>query len=351
MSKNIIGYIGTYTGGDSKGIYRFSFDTEAGVVGDVWPVAELENPTYLTISRDNKHLYSVGKLGEEGGVFSYLLDKHSGDLRPINHKVFNGSSPCHINLTEDGKYLVTANYHKGSVDVFPIGGDGSIEERSYSVIHAGSGPNKERQEKPHTHFAAISPDNRKLCVIDLGIDKFAVYDFIEGTLRGNNELSLHVTPGCGPRHMDFHPNKRFAYIITELSNEIIVLEHAANDRAVVVQQILTLPEGYREESLGSAIRISSDGNYLYASNRGHDSIAVFKVDSGTGKLELVEHVPTGGEHPRDFNFDPTENFILVANKNTDNIIVFKRDKATGRLTKTSERMKVPSPVCIKFMHM
>lgn len=348
---NFTGYIGTYTKGESKGIYKFVMNSESGKIEEICLSAEIGNPTYLAISKDNKYLYSVAKVGEEGGVAAFSINKDSGGLKLINYKTEAGSPPCHVSLDRMNKYLFSANYHRGIAETYPIGKDGDVGDSYSRVVHEGYGPNNERQEKPHVHYAALTPDERYLCAIDLGIDKICVYNFEDGLLSAANELSVDLKPGTGPRHMDFHPNGRFAYIITELSSEIIALEYLPKERKFkVFQCISSLPKDFLYENLGSAIHITQDGKFLYASNRGHDSIAVFKIDSLSGKLTLVSHTSTMGKHPRDFEIDPTGNFLIAANMDSNNIVIFKIDKQSGMLEQTGEIAAVPSPVCIKFLN-
>lgn len=342
----LVAYVGTYTTGESKGIYSFTIDATSGKIDEVKLVAKLENPTYLNIN--NQYIYSVIKVGEAGGVAALSINRLTQSLELLNYQVSDGKPPCHVSLDCKNSYIFSANYHKGNVEVFPISEDGSISAASSIVAHEGSGPNKERQEKSHVHYVSLSPDEKYLCTIDLGIDKLVVYTFNNGTLSKLKDISLK--PGCGPRHIDFHPNGKFAYIITELSSEIIALEYSpskCNFREI--QYISTLPDSYNNENLGGAIHISPDGHYLYASNRGHDSIAVFSIDSLSGKLKLISHSSTEGLYPRDFSIDPTGRFLIVANQNSNNIVTFLIDKATGKLTQINDSAFIPNPVCIKFL--
>ena len=349
MGSKLKGYVGTYTNGESKGIYSFTLDKESGILENIKLVGEQENPTYLAISENNKYLYAVAKVSSEGGVAAYSIN-HDGDLELINYKVLQESPPCHVSLDSKNKYLFSANYHEGRAKVFPIKDDGGIGPVASIVTHDGSGPNKERQEKPHVHLVSLTPDEKYLCVVDLGIDKLAVYSFKEGSLSEAKELSLTFKPGCGPRHMTFHPNGKFAYVNTELSGEIIVLEYNSDKPEFnVLQYIPTLPEDFNGESLGSAIHITSDGKYLYAANRGHDSIAAFIINASTGKLELISHTSTRGSHPRDFAIDPSDSFIVASNMSSNNMVSFKIDKETGELTQTNSEVVIPSPVCVKFL--
>jgi 6-phosphogluconolactonase len=350
MGSKLKGYIGTYTNGESKGIYSFTLDKESGALENVKLAGELENPTYLAIDKSNKYIYSVTKVGTEGGVASYSINK-DGALELINYKVSQGSPPCHVSLDIKNKYLFSGNYHKGTVEVFSIIDDGGIDASVSIATHEGCGPNKERQEKPHVHFVGLTPDEKYLCAVDLGTDKLAVYSFVEGILTEATELSLNFNPECGPRHMTFHPNGKFAYVNTELSGEIIILEYNQSKSGFnILQYISTLPEDFTGENLGSAIHITPDGKYLYAANRGHDSIAAFSIDASSGKLELISHTSTGGSHPRDFEIDPTGSFIVASNMSSNNIISFKIDSSTGKLERVNSEVSIPSPVCIKFLN-
>lgn len=345
-----IAYVGTYTKGQSKGIYKVTVDKENKRLEEAKLAAELENPTYLTISSDNKYLYSVMKKDDMGGVAAYSINPSTGDLKLINYELSKGSSPCHVNLDKSNKFLFSANYHRGIVEVYPIGENGEVKPPSSVMQHEGSGPNKKRQEKAHVHYSSLTPDQKYLCAIDLGIDKVVVYDFNSGSVEENEKFSIKFKPGSGPRHMEFHPSERFAYVITELSSEVAAFEYSPEKGFKEIEYVSTLPRDFKEENSASAIHISSDGKYLYAGNRGHDSIAIFSIDSYTGKLELISHMSTEGSFPRDFEISPTEDFILAANQNSSNVLVFDIDKNTGNLTKGWNEIIVPNPVCIKFLN-
>jgi 6-phosphogluconolactonase len=347
-NNKIKAYVGTYTTGKGKGIYSFQLDLITGTIEDVKLEAELGNPTYLNIDKSNRYLYSTIKKGESGGVAAFSINPDTKSLKLLSYEVSEGSSPCHVSLNSNNTYVFSANYHRGVEEVYPIKEDGSIEKAVSMAVHKGSGPNKERQEKPHIHFSTLTPDEKYLCTIDLGIDKLVIYTLDKGILSKHKEVVLKS--GCGPRHMDFHPNGKFAYIVTELSSEVIVLEYdTIKGDFKELQYISALPSDFKGESLGSAIHISLDGKYLYASNRGHDSIAVFKIDSSTGKLAFVSHTSTDGNHPRDFNIDPMGKFLIAANRDTNNVVPFLIDKLTGKLTQVNSGVSIPNPVCIKFL--
>jgi 6-phosphogluconolactonase len=344
----LIGYIGTYTKGESKGVYSFTLDTDASKLGEVKAVAELDNPTYVTVSNDNNTLYAVVKEGNEGGVASYTINTQTGELSKINSQVIEGASPCHVSVDSENRQVVTANYHKGSIESYLVDENGSVNPAVSNMEHTGKGPH-ERQEKPHTHFSGFTPDEKYVIAVDLGIDKVITYKNENGKLEEAH--SLLVKAGSGPRHITFHPNGKFAYVMTELSNEVITLSYNAETGIFTeLQYIPTIPADFTENSQGSAIHISSDGRFVYAGNRGHDSIAIFSVNQDSGELTLVEYTSTEGNWPRDFVLDPSESFIVASNQESSNLVLFSRDKETGKLTLVQSDVSVPDPVCVKFLN-
>lgn len=344
-----LGYIGTYTKGDSKGIYSFTLNTNEGTIENVKVAAELENPTYVNISNDNRYLYSVVKEGENGGLAAFSIHEN-GELTSINRDVSPGSSPCHVSVDSQNRFVFGANYHKGLVESHLLNNeDGSILPAASIMIHEGSGPDP-RQEKPHTHYAGLTPDEKYLAVVELGIDALITYAVnSDGTLTKVKLLPLKA--GSGPRHLEFHPNGKIAYVMTEFSSEVIVLTyHEENGHFTEKQYISTLPEGFTENNQGSAIHISSDGRFVYAGNRGHNSIAIFSVNPESGELSFVEHVSTEGDWPRDFAIDPSEKFVVASNQESGNLVLYSRDEETGRLSLIQSDILVPYPVCVKFLH-
>jgi 6-phosphogluconolactonase len=345
VSKKLTAYIGTYTKGDSKGIYRLSMDDSSGTIDDVQVAAELENPTFLAVTSDQKYLYSVTKVENQGGVGAYSIEP-DGQLSLLNYNVADGSPPCHVSLNDSNNFLFSANYHQGTGIAYKLTDNGEIAAVTSTVTHAGSGPH-ERQEKPHAHYSGLTPDEHYLCVVDLGTDEMVVYSFDNGTLTKHSEQAFK--PGTGPRHIQFHPNGKFAYVNGELSSEVIALSYDSETGSFnELQYISSLPAGFGEESIGGAIKLSADGKFLYASNRGHDSIAVFQIDADTGHLTLVDHTSTEGSFPRDFTIDPTGKFLLAANQDTSNIVQYTIDYSTGKLTPTGVTVSVPNPVCVVF---
>jgi len=343
----IRGYVGTYTNGDSQGIYSFELDPSVGKITDVKAVAMLDNPTYLNITENHRFLYSVIKSNEEGGVAGFSIDQHSGKLERINMDMEVGSPPCHVSLDEKRGLVFSANYHKGTVVSYRINQENGRISSPVSVVkHEGSGPDP-RQEKAHTHFAAMTPDQDYLVVCELGCDLLFTYE-----VKDNGELKevhrLSIPAGSGPRHLVFHPrDPSVAYLITEFSSEVIVLSYAGGKFAEV-QHLSAVPEDFAENNQASAIHISSDGRFVYAGNRGHNSIAIFSVEEQTGNLQLVERVATEGDWPRDFVLDPAEKFLVASNQNSSSLVLFARDAETGMLTLLQKDIEVPNPVCVKF---
>ncbi|WP_456276000.1 lactonase family protein [Bacillus sp. AK128] len=349
MDHKVKGYIGTYTKGESKGIYSFVLDTEAVTLSEPTLVAELENPTYVTISEDNNYLFAVKKEGDQGGAASYSINQQSGDLQFLNSQLGAGASPCHISVNKANNFIVTANYHKGTVDLYTADSkNGNILSLVSTIQLEGTGPNQERQEKPHTHYSGFTPDEKYVVVVDLGIDKILTYEIKNESLV--EVQSLSVKPGSGPRHIEFHPNGKYAYVMTELSSEVIVLSYnQGTGQFTELQSISTIPSSFTDNNQGAAIHVSSDGQFVYVSNRGHNSIAVLKVSQESGELTLVELTSTEGDWPRDFMLDPSEKYLVVANQETGNLVLYKRDEDTGRLKFTNSSLAVPYPVCVKFL--
>lgn len=349
-NKRFIGYIGTYTKEGSKGIYKFTLDTETRKISQVDLAATLDNPTYVTISKDNQFLYSVVKEGNSGGAAVYSINGETLTLELVNNQLLEGASPCHISVNSDKSQVVTANYHKGTIELYACNGNGGLNPASSIAEHQGSGPNAERQEKPHAHYAGFTPDEKYIVAIDLGIDQLVTYAVNDGTLSKVHALS--VKPGSGPRHLAFHPNGKYAYIMTELSSEVIALKFNAEDGSFTeLQYISTIPADFSENNQGSAIHLSSDGRFVYAANRGHNSIAIFSVNQDSGELTFVQRTYTEGNWPRDFRIDPTGAFLVASNEESGNLVLFERNEQTGTLELLQSDVHVPKPVCVAFLHM
>ncbi|MFS0752045.1 lactonase family protein [Oceanobacillus sp. 1P07AA] len=343
VEKTFLGFAGTYTRETSEGIYRFSLNIDTKQLEQVEVAARVDNPTYLTISDDKKYLYSVAQEESMGGVKSFQIHPEKRDLSLINGQLVEGAPPCHLDA--HGEILVTGNYHKGDIGVHLLN-NVQVEQGNF-LKHEGNGPHK-RQEKPHVHYTGFTPDGRYVVVADLGTDELVTYRIKGDSL--SHVSTLHVTPGSGPRHIAFHPNKSVAYLLTELSSEVIILDYDKETGQFNEKQtIKAIPESFNDTNDASAIHISSDGRFLYTGNRGHNSIAVFSVDDRSGELTLVEITPSGGEWPRDFVLDPTEQFLIASNQHSGNIVLFQRDTATGKLSPANSEIEVPEVVCVKFL--
>jgi len=349
-------YVGTYTRQDSKGIYAFRFQPATGKSTSIGLVGATENPSFLALHPNHRFLYAVNEIANyegqsAGSVSSFSIDAKTGMLTPLNKVTTRGTIPAHLVVDKTGKSLVVANYGTGSVAAFPLNADGSLGAASAFVQHTGSstGP---RQRGPHAHAVVLSADNRFVFVPDLGLDQILSYrlDPAKGTLTPNAPPFAKVTQGSGPRHFAFHPNGRFAYSLSEMGSLVTVFayDHTAGS-LTDLQTISTLPTEFSGTNNSAEIEVHPNGSFLYASNRGHDSIAVFAIDPRAGTLILVEHVPTQGKMPRNFAIDPTGAYLFVANQNTNNIVLFRIDPKTGRLTPTGDDLKFPSPVCLVFL--
>jgi len=351
IDEKSIAYVGTYTYGESKGIYKFVLNETKCSIENIELACELDHPTYLSINKANTNLYSVIKVGEKGGLASFEIDSNTYKLKPLNCSFTEGKSPCHVVIDKQNNYVLTSNYHKAELISYKIASDGSIESPLDAVIHTGSGPNKLRQENAHIHFANFTPDGNSLYTIDLGLDKLSVYSLKDGKLIELSDKSITLKPGCGPRHMEFHPNGNFAYIITELTSEVITLKYDKSKNSFeVIQYISMLPVDCSVESAGGAIHISADGNYLYTSNRGYDSITVFNVNSDSGELNFSSNIKLIGKSPRDFSISPSGKFLIVSNQDTNNIELYSVNKSTGELEYLNISEYIPNPVCIKFLN-
>lgn len=351
-------FIGTYTAKtDSKGIYSFHFDSSTGHLTSMAVAATTPDPSFLTVAHNEKYLYAVNELSEFGGkksgaVTSYSIDARSGKLVQLNQVASGGADPCYVSFDQSGKYLLVANYTGGSVSTFPIAADGRIGPVATFVQHTGYGPNKERQEGPHAHYIATSADNRFVFVVDLGLDEVAVYRFdpATGSLTPNDPPFAKLAPGAGPRHLAFHPNGKFAYVLNEVIPTVSALAYDSKSGSFsTLQTLSTIPKDFTAQNDTAEIVVHPSGKFLYVSNRGHDSIAEFTIDPAKGTLTLAGDFPTQGKTPRNFAMDPTGKFLLAANQESNNIVIFRIDQSTGALVATGQVAQVPAPVDIVFV--
>jgi 6-phosphogluconolactonase len=353
-------YLGTYTGEKSKGIYLSRLDLTSGALSAPELVAETPSPSFLAVHSSHRYLYAVNEVGKfegkpTGSVSAFAVDSLSGKLTALNQQSSGGSGPAHLVVDRTGTNVLVANYGGGSVAVLPINErNGTLKPPSATVQHTGSGPNPERQKAPHAHSINVDAANRLAYAADLGLDKILIYRFNpkEGSLVANDPPFAPVEPGAGPRHFAFHPEGQFAYVINEMHCTITAFTVDPKTGALkALQTISTLPAGRSvEKGFSTAeIQVHPSGRFLYGSNRGHDSVAVFAIDQKTGQLTLVEHEPTGGSTPRNFGIDPTGAYLLAANQRSDSVLVFRIDQKTGALADTGHKIEVGSPVCVKFI--
>ena len=346
--------VGTYTSGTSAGIYVYRFDEETGTV-EYQSETPAVNPSYLAVSANEHYVYAVGENGRNDAVvYAFSFDKKDGKLNLLNAQQTNGAAPCYISSDRAGRFVVAANYSGGSVSVFPLSDDGSLQPLAKLFQFEGAGADANRQDKPHLHCAVFSPDQQYLFAADLGTDqlhKFTTSATIPFLETGNPE-AYKLEPGSGPRHLTFHPNGKFAYLINELSGKVTAF-HYSNGHLEPVQYINSdTSEGVGRK--GSAdIHVSPDGKFLYASNRANtNNIAVFSINDDDGKLTLAGHQPTG-LHPRNFIITPNGKYLLVANLNSNLIQVFEIDRKTGLLNEDYSKQitGIDRPVCLKFIHL
>jgi 6-phosphogluconolactonase len=355
-SKYIL-YVGTYTEKGSKGIYAFRYDAASSELTSLGVGAETNSPSFLAIDPTRRFLYAVNEISnykgaKSGGVSAFSIDHKTGKLTFLNEVPSGGADPCYIEFDKTGKYVLVANYTGGSVAVFPVQADGHVGEASAFVQHTGTGPNPERQEGPHAHWIETTPDNRFAISVDLGLDELSVYRFDakKGTLTPNDPPFAKLDPGAGPRHLAFQPDGKFAYVVNEIQSTVTSYSYDSKKGALQkLKSVSTIPKDFTSKNETAEIQVHPNGKFLFASNRGHDSIAVFSINANTGSLSLTEDVATQGKAPRHFTIDPTGKLLFVANEESNTIVVFKIDASSGKLTPTGLTYKVPSPVCLKFM--
>ena len=351
-------YVGTYTNKDSKGIYSFRFDPASGEIRPVELATETPNPSFLAVDRNTAFLYAVNELdvfdgNMTGAVSVFGVDRETYKLKLLQEVSSAGAGPAHISLDNTGRFVLAANYNGGNIAVFPIGEDGRVVgTRTAFFQYAGSSVNKDRQSAPHAHEIATSADNRFVFVPDLGTDKLMVYRFdaATGGLTPGNPAFVKVQPGSGPRHFAMAPSGKFVYLVNELSSTVMVFAFDSSSGQLHHQQtVSTIPRQFTGKNTTAEIEVDAGGKFLYVSNRGDDSIAVFVIDPRDGKLTLVERMPTGGKTPRHFKLDPTGKWMFAANQDSNTINLFAVDATSGRLTTTSHSVQVPAPVCVVIL--
>src|SRR6266478_269108 len=350
-----LAFVGTYTAKtNSKGIYSFHIDTATGQLSAIGVAAETPDPSWVAVHPSGKFLYAANEAGKTSTVSAFAIDVKTGKLTLLNQLPSLGEDPCYLSFDKTGKYVLVANYSSGTIAVFPILADGRLGEHTAMLKDQGAtGPNKERQEGPHAHWIEVSSDNRFAFVADLGLDAILSYRFdaSKGSLTPNKQSFLRpLTAGAGPRHATSSPGGGHFYVLSEINSTVTAFAYAP-DHGVFgyLGGVPMLPAGFEGRNDAAEIAIHQSGKWLFASNRGHDSIAVFSIDPASGKLTAAGGFPTGGREPRHFALDPTGQYLLAENQLSGNIVGFRIDPATGKLTATGEVLQVPSPVCVAFL--
>lgn len=348
-------FIGTYTGGDSEGIYLSKMNLETGELSEPSLVAETDNPSFLAIHPDQDFLYAVNESDDFGGnssgaVSAFVLDPTTGALIFLNQQASQGAHPCHIIVDASGKHVLVANYTGGSVISLPLLADGSLSENATFIQHEGSSVNAARQSSPHAHSINLDSTNSRAFVADLGLDKVLIYDFDAESGALTDPVAGELAPGSGPRHFAMHPSEEYAYVINELLSTVTAFKYdTAAGSLETFQSLSTLPADFEGDNSTSDLQVHPSGKFLYGANRGHDSIVVYAIDQATGELTYVENESTQGSTPRNFGIDPTGKFLLAENQNSNTIVVFSINQETGELDATGHQLNVPSPVCVKFL--
>ena len=353
-SKEIV-YVGTYSGRGSQGLYVFAFDRRAEQLAEIQAVGDRKGPNFQALHPEKTHLYSVSgeSLADDasghGTITAYRIDQETGALARLNAQSTEGAGPAHVSIDPKGRFAYVSNFSSGSLSVFAIQEDGRLSEAVEVVQHEGSSINERRQSGPHVHSVIPSPDGRFIYVSDMGTDEIMVYvvDRDRGTLSLAQEASVEASPGAGPRHFTLHPEGGFAYSLQQISSTVAVYRRNPSTGALTrIQRVDLLPDDFEGENQAADVHISPDGAFLYASNRGHNSLAIFRIDAAAGTLSLVDHEPTRGAHPRNFMIDKQGAFVFVANRDDDEVVIFERDQQTGQLRYAGERAHVPKAVCL-----
>lgn len=350
-------YFGTYTGHTSKGIYVARFDPSTGKLTTPELAAETKNPTFLALDSEQRCLYAVNEIndfgeGHSGAVSAFSLDPKTGKLAFLNQQPSGGPGPCHLAVARNGACVLVANYVGGSVAVLPLGRDGRLSQPSSTIQHHGSSVNPQRQEGPHAHFITWDPLNRFVLTCDLGLDQVLFYQLKapQLVLAPHDSPAFAVKPGSGPRHLAFSQSGRYAYLLNEMASTLIVCSYnSQRGELTEIQSVSTLPEDFRGENTCAEVALHPTGKFIYTSNRGHNSIAVFAVDAATGMVRPLQHQPTQGKTPRHFLLEPGGRWLIAENQDSDNVVVLAIDGQSGRLASTGITQTIGAPVCAVFV--
>lgn len=350
-------YAGTFSGDPEKGIYVYSFDRKTGTLNPIQTAGGVTSPTFIEIHPNKKFLYSVNRnpvTDEEtwGSVSAWSVDPVTGKLVHLNDQPAYGNAPCHMSMDSKGRILFIANYGSGSIAAYPILDDGSLGQATRVIQHTGSSIGGERQSVPHAHCAVVSPDDRFLYAADLGTDRIKAYtiNYYDKTIHPVPESDGLAEPGTGPRHLVIDADQKFCYVLEEMGAQVEVFSIDPESGALkAVQSVSTLPDDYEGTNFCADIHIDPAGRFLYASNRGHNSLAIYGIDKNNGKLSLVDITSVQGDWPRNFLIDPEGDFIFVANRRSNNLVVFRRDQNNGKISYTGVGVSLPEPVCVKML--
>jgi len=357
QEKEYLVYVGTnVAGADQDTIFLYRLHP---VTGQLTPVRGQRGgiqPTYLTLDQQRRFLYAVSETTEfrgapSGGVSTFRIDPKTGDLTLLGQQASGGGAPCYLSLDHTGKAALVANYGGGNVSLLPIQPNGQLAAAAALDQHQGTGPHP-NQTGPHAHCLLPAPDNRFAFAVDLGTDTVYCYELrsAQGQLTRTATPAFTTKPGAGPRHLTFHPNGRLAYLINELNSTLTALAYdTATGSLRELQTLSTLPAGFTQNNSCADVHVSPDGKFVYGSNRGHDSIVVFRIDAKTGQLTLVQHVSTQGKTPRNFSLDPAGRLLLVANQNSNTLVTYHVDRRTGQLTPTGHTATVPTPMIVQIV--
>ena len=344
-------YIGTYTRGDSVGIYVYKLDLTSGSLEYSSEIAGVDNPSFLALDPARRRLYAVNEQAPDGRVSAFAIDPDSGALSFLNEQPTGGGLPCYLVVDRSGRFVLLSNYGSGSVAVFAIEEDGSLGAMTDLVRHQGSSVDEERQQGPHAHCIVLDAAGRRAFSADLGADEVKTYNFdaTEGKLRPGIPPAVKAEAGVGPRHFTFHPGGGYAYLINELGSTMSAFTYDGESGALEqIQTLSTLPPGFTAYNHCADLHVEPSGKFLYGSNRGHDSLAVYGIDESSGRLTFLGNESTRGGGPRNFAIDPSGAYLLAANHDSDNVVTFRIDRDSGMLEATGHVAHVPSPVCLKM---
>lgn len=347
-------FVGTYTRDtESEGVYAYEVDEDIKDIHELCINRDIDNPSWLVAWPESKTLFSVNEVrdfqGDNAGAVSSFRYDNSGQLALASQQSSLGADPCHLALGPDGSYLLASNYSGGSLVSYSVHEDGELGVFNSLVQHAGKSVDPMRQKGPHVHSVTLDHQGNMAYVADLGTDEVVTYPLNgHGQVRTQARRSIRVKPGAGPRHFCFDSGDRYGYLLNELDNTIVSFARDSHGRLIELETISSLPDGFTDASYAAHIQLSPDGRFLYTSNRGHDSIAVYRLE-GDGAMKLIQHQDSGGAHPRHFSLTPDGEHLFVANKASDNIVVFARNSETGLLEETGTTINVPAPACILFV--